>query len=174
MYDAFVIISTERGTKGMLFHFRSTWTIPSDLIRIWNAIGAADRWPEWWSTMEEVRVLRGPTLPVAVGSAAEYRVHSPLGYHLIFRSEVTSFDLGKWITSSIKGQLTGSGRWDFSHQHGVTAATLLWDVSVTRPVLARLAVLGPVRRAMSWAHDRVMESGEIGLRRLVQHVSAPA
>jgi hypothetical protein len=169
-----MIIGVERVLKGTLFHFRSTWMIPSDLIRIWNAIGSVERWPEWWSTMERVHVLRGPTLPVAVGSAAEYQVHSPLWYHLTFRSEVTAFDLGKWITSSIEGQLAGSGRWDFSHQRGVTAATLLWDVTVTRPVLARIAAVGPIRSAMSWAHDRVMESGEVGLRRLVQQAPVTA
>lgn len=163
-----MIIGAERVPEGMLFHFQSTWSIPSDLIRIWNAIGGVERWPEWWKTMERVRVLRGPTLPVAVGSAAEYRIHSPLGYHFTFQSEVTAFDTGKWIHSAIVGQLSGTGRWEFSHDRGVTTATLLWDVAVTRPALARLAALGPVRSAMSWAHDRVMESGEAGLRRLVQ------
>lgn len=168
LYAITMIIGAERGPNGMLFHFRSMWTIPSDLVRIWNAIGAAERWPKWWSAMERVRVLRGPTLPVAVGSAAEYRVHSPLGYHLTFQSEVTAFDTGKWIHSAIVGQLSGTGRWEFAHDQGVTTATLLWDVVVTRPILARLAALAPLRIAMSWAHDRVMESGEIGLRRLVQ------
>lgn len=168
-----MIVGTERVPEGMLFHFRSTWRIPSDLLSLWNAIGGVDRWPEWWKRIERVRVLRGPTLPVSVGSLAEYRVHSPLGYHLTFQSEVTDFDLGKWINSSIVGQLSGKGRWEFAHTGGVTVAALIWDVAVTRPVLARVASLSPVRSAMSWAHDRVMESGERGITSLVAR-AAPA
>lgn len=166
-----MIVGAERVPEGMLFHFRSRWEIPSDLIAIWNAIGGADQWPEWWRRIESVRVLRGPTLPVAVGTRVEYRVHSPLGYHLTFQNEVTAFSLGEWINSAIAGELSGKGRWEFGHTQGLTTATLLWDVAVTRPVLVRLAALGPVRSAMSWAHDRVMESGERGLRSLVVHPS---
>lgn len=45
-----MIVGAERTNEGMLFHFRSTWEIPADLVRIWDAIGGIDRWPEWWST----------------------------------------------------------------------------------------------------------------------------
>lgn len=162
-----MIIGAERVPEGMLFHFQSTWKIPSDLISIWNAIGGVERWPEWWRSIEEVEVLHGPMLPVAVGTSATYRVRSPLGYSLAFRSDVTAFDLGKWLETAIAGNLAGKGRWDFDHTGGVTTAILTWDVAVTRPVLARLAALAPVRQAMSWAHDQVMDSGERGLRSLV-------
>ncbi|MDP3685724.1 MAG: hypothetical protein Q8R32_02740, partial [bacterium] len=106
-------------------------------------------------------------VPVTVGTIAEYRVRSPLGYALRFQSEVTAFDLGKWIETAIRGNLSGRGRWDFAHAAGVTSASLAWDVAVTRPVLARVAGLGAVRGAMSWAHNRVMDRGERGLRALV-------
>lgn len=162
-----MIISAERVPEGMLFHFRSKWEIPSDLISIWNAVGGVDRWPQWWRSIESVKVVRGPTLPVEVGTIAEYRIVSPLGYRLSFRSEVVAFDLGKWLETSIVGNLSGAGRWDFAHVSGVTTATLAWDVAVTRPVLVRLAGLAPVRRAMSWAHDHVMKNGERGLEALV-------
>jgi hypothetical protein len=162
-----MLIGAERTTQGMLFHFRSVWTFPSDLVAIWNAIGGVERWPEWWPSIERVHVIRGPTLPVARGTIAEYRIHSPLGYHLTFRSEVTAFDLGKWIETAIQGNLSGKGRWDFTHAGGTTTAALAWDVAVTRPALARLASLGPVRSTMSWAHTLVMESGERGLRALL-------
>ena len=161
-----MLIGAERVAEGMRFHFRSTWKIPWDLVAIWNAIGDVDRWPEWWPSITDVWVVRGPTLPVTVGTITEFRVRSPLGYALRFRSEVTAFDLGEWIETKVRGNLSGRGRWDFSHGAGVTSAILAWDVAVTRPVLARLAALGVVRSAVSWAHDRVMAGGEDGLRRL--------
>lgn len=162
-----MIIGAERVPEGMLFHFRSRWEIPADLVRIWNAIGSVDRWPAWWKSIEAVDVVRGPTLPVTIGAIATYRIASPLQYRLSFRSEVTAFDLGKWLETSIAGNLSGKGRWDFAHANGITTAALAWDVALTRPVLVSLAGVPPVRRAMSWAHDRVMEDGERGLRSLV-------
>ena len=162
-----MLVGAERVREGMRFHFRSTWTFPSDLVAIWNAIGAVDRWPEWWTSVKNVRTIKGPTLPVAIGAIAEYRIRSPLLYHLSFRSEVIAFDLGKWLQTAIHGNLSGIGRWDFEHEDGTTRAMLAWDVAVTRPALTRLAALGPVRSAMSWAHDRVMENGEQGLRKLL-------
>lgn len=162
-----MLIGTERVAEGMLFHFRSTWKVPGELVAIWNAIGGVDRWPEWWRSITEARVIHGPALPVTVGAIAEYRVQSPLGYGLRFQSEVTAFDLGKWIETEIQGNLAGRGRWDFAHAAGVTSASLRWDVAVTRPGLARFAELGMVRSVMSWAHDRVMDRGEFGLRALL-------
>lgn len=164
-----MIVSARRAPEGMLFRFRSTWTIPADLVRIWNAIGGVDRWPQWWKSIEGVRVIKGPTLPVTVGTIAEYRIHSPLLYHLAFRSTVQAFDLGKWLQTRIEGNLAGTGRWDFAFADGVTRATLAWDVAVTRPMLVSLAALAPIRSAMSWAHDQVMNDGEHGLRALVAH-----
>lgn len=168
-----MLVGAERITEGMdapgmQFHFRSAWSIPGDLVAIWNAIGAVDEWPTWWRSVTTARVIRGPALPVTVGTIAEYRVRSPLGYALQFRSEVTAVERGKWIDTRILGNLAGRGRWDFTHAAGVTSARLAWDVAVTRPFLARVAAVGMVRSAMSWAHDRVMEDGERGLRALVQ------
>lgn len=169
-----MLVGVEHVQEGMRFRFRSVWTIQGDLVAIWNAIGAVDTWPTWWRSVTDARVLRGPALPVAIGTIAEYRVQSPLGYALQFRSEVIGFELGQWIETTILGNLSGRGRWDFAHTAGVTSANLAWDVAVTRPVLARLAALGMVRRGMSWAHDRVMEDGERGLRTLVQKSLARA
>lgn len=162
-----MITRAEYTPEGILFRFRSTWEIPAELVTVWNTVGGVDRWPEWWRSVTAATVVRGPMLPVTVGAVAEYVVVSPLTYTLRFRSEVTAFDLGKWLETRIEGNLAGKGRWDFSYSQGLTAASLTWDVSVTRPALARLAALAPVRRVMSWAHDRVMENGERGLNALV-------
>lgn len=164
-----MLLETTSTPGGLLFHFRSTWELPAPLDPVWNTVGAADTWPMWWRSIEHVNILRGPTLPVTVGARAEYRVHSPLGYHLMFQSEVTHVAPGVSIDTLIDGQLSGSGRWEFGHSGEITHATLHWNVAVRRPLLARLALFGPIRSAMSWAHDRVMESGERGLRELLTH-----
>lgn len=148
------------------FSFRSVWTVPVSLIVVWDSIGRVTEYPQWWKGIAHVELLKGPELPVTVGSRAKYIVKSPL-YSLQYETEVVEYDLGKYILAKSTGDLEGTGKWIFSESDKGTEAIFEWNVSVTNPKLQFVSRLPFVRIMMGVFHNQIMSQGQAGLRQLL-------
>lgn len=148
------------------FRFRSVWRVPGELVDIWNTVGKVSEYPTWWPGIKKVDVLKGPELPISIGTHARYTVESPF-YSLSYETLVQEFDTGKFIVASAHGDLTGTGIWTFRSLPDGTEAVFDWHVKVGPPVLRLLSHVAPVRAVMKYFHNQLMDAGEVGLRRLI-------
>lgn len=152
------------------FRFRSVWRVPGELVDIWNTVGKVSEYPTWWPGIVSVDVLKGPELPISVGTHARYTVQSPF-YSLHYETLVQEFDTGKFIVATADGDLTGTGTWTFRTLPDVTEAVFDWHVKVGPPVLRVLSHVAPVRAVMKYFHNQLMDAGEKGLKQLIQQES---
>lgn len=148
------------------FAFRSEWHVPTSLIKVWDTVGKVTEYPIWWPGIRTVELLKGPELPVTVGTRARYIVSSPL-YSLQYETEVEEFVTGKFILARSHGDLVGTGKWTFQEASGETRATFDWNVQVDPVFLRVLSHIGPARAVMHYFHNRLMDAGEKGLRQLI-------
>jgi len=155
------------------FEFHSVWHIPADLITVWNHIGGVSSMPTWWPSIKEVRVLRGPELPVTIGTKAQYVVHAPL-YALTYETEVIEVETGKRILARSQGDLSGTGCWTFKEGAGDIQVAFEWRVEITPPWLKVASRLPLARPIMRYFHNRVMQQGEAGLKQLIAQEVTPA
>lgn len=150
-----------------IFHFRSTWRVPAPLEVVWNTVGKVTEYPAWWEGIKRVELITGKELPIAVGTKAAYEVHSPL-YTLHYQTEVTQFTQGVYILATSTGDLQGTGKWTFTHNHEQTQAVFDWDVALQPPLLRAVSGLPGAKSIMRYFHDRLMSDGEKGLQALIE------
>jgi ribosome-associated toxin RatA of RatAB toxin-antitoxin module len=149
------------------FAFKSVWRIPAELVEIWNTVGKVSDYPMWWPGIEKVTVLKGPELPISIGTVARYTVASPF-YRLHYQTEVKEFETGKYILAHAEGDLAGTGKWTFTRSPQETVATFDWNVRVAPPLLRVLSHVAPARAVMHYFHNQLMDAGERGLQALHQ------
>jgi hypothetical protein len=51
------------------YRFLTTWILDAPIARVWDAIYATERWPEWWRGVESVEKLRHGDEPERVHAA---------------------------------------------------------------------------------------------------------
>jgi uncharacterized protein YndB with AHSA1/START domain len=145
------------------YSFVTTWFIPADSGRVWEALNTPERYPEWWPSFVAYRPLTpGVT---GVGARAERVVRGALPYRLRYTTTTTRFDPPREVAYDADGDLIGSGRFLLAPRDGGTEVTFLWDVRTARRVMNWSAPL--LRPLFAWNHNRVMAQGERGLRRLL-------
>ena len=67
------------------------------------------------------------------------------------------------------GELEGVGIWIFNHENGVTHVQYDWQVKTTK---AWMNLFAPIARPIfAWNHDKVMESGYVGLKKRLENAS---
>ena len=143
------------------YSFLTTWVLGAERGRIWEAIYASERWPEWWPGVEVAELLaegdeRG------VGQRGRYVWRSTIPYAVEFEIETTRVERPHLLEG--RG-LEGTGRWRFFEHAGVTAVVYEWNVSTTK---RWMNVIAPVARPVfRWNHDQVMRAGGRGLARLL-------
>ncbi len=145
----------------MKYRFLTTWCLDAPIGDVWDAIYAAERWPEWWPAVERaVKVRDGDENDV--GCIWRYTWRSPLPYALELVSETTRVERPHAIDGVSRGDLVGTGRWRFFEGEG-TAVTYEWNVATKKPWMN---ALGPLARPLfRWGHDEVMRQGAQGLAR---------
>ena len=67
------------------------------------------------------------------------------------------------IEGVAEGDLSGTGRWSFTHDSGVTTVRYEWKVTTSKRWMNLLASIA--RPIFRWNHDAVMRSGAEGLAR---------
>ena len=146
------------------YRFLSTWLIEADRERVWEAIYASERWPEWWRGVERMVELE-PGDEVGVGQLARYTWRSKLPYELEFEMRTTRVERPHLIEGEASGELAGTGRWRLFAEVATTAVVYEWNVRTTT---AWMNLLAPIARPIfAWNHDYVMRNGADGLASLL-------
>jgi uncharacterized protein YndB with AHSA1/START domain len=144
------------------YEFLTTWCLDAPIDRVWDALYASERWPDWWRGVERVQVLE-PGDADRVGELSRYTWKSRLPYRLEFDMRTTRVERPFLVEGSAQGELTGQGRWRLFEGRGTTAVTYEWTVETTERWMNVLAPLA--RPVFAWNHDVVMRNGGVGLAR---------
>jgi uncharacterized protein YndB with AHSA1/START domain len=151
------------------YRFLTTWLLASPRERVWDAIYARARWPQWWRGVEEAEEIRpgadeGTGID-GVGSVSRLVWKSLLPYRVEFEVTTTKVEYPHLLEADAVGELTGIGRWRLYEQEGVTAVLYEWNVATTK---AWMNLLAPIARpAFEWNHDWVMARGGEGIAKLL-------
>lgn len=138
------------------YRFRSEWHLAAGPDEVYQALVDVEGYPTWWPQVVAARWLDD--------SSGEVRCRSLLPYELVFVARrVVEDPVKRILRAHLDGDLTGTSEWTVRANGSGTVAVFDEDVDV-RKRLARLA--GRVARpALTFNHDRMMRSGEKGLRR---------
>ena len=146
------------------YRFLTTWVVDAPIDRVWEAIYAIERWPEWWRGVERVdELFHGE----GNGEGTIYRHvwRSAIPYAVTFTVTVTRVEEPYLIEARAEGGLEGTGTFRLFASPGGTAVTYDWAVRTTKSWMNAVAPLA--RPAFAWNHHAVMKSGGKGLARLL-------
>ena len=154
------------------YEFITEWRFKAPLERVWHEIRQMSHWPEWWSYVKRVELLKQGDAD-DVGSVRRITWKTALPYTLTFDSELVSMERFRRMEGRAFGELQGTGIWTFREADGATHVRYDWRVKTTK---AWMNLLAPIARPIfSWNHDKVMDAGFVGLKkRLENSVSAEA
>jgi hypothetical protein len=135
--------------------FQSRWRIEADPDRVYAALADVARYPRWWPEVRSARDFGD--------RSGELRCRSMLPYDLVFviRRDVED-PAARVLRGQLTGDLVGASQWTITEAAGVTLAVFDEDVSVGKAAVRAAGLL--VRPALRFNHDRMMRSGERGLR----------
>jgi uncharacterized protein YndB with AHSA1/START domain len=146
------------------YRFLTTWLLDAPVERVWDAVYAAERWPEWWRGVERaVKLKEGDENDI--GCVWSFAWRSRLPYTLEFESETKRVDRPYLMEGQTRGDLNGWGSWRFYAGRQGTAAVYQWNASTTKPWMNALAPLA--RPVFMRSHDLVMRWGAEGLSSLL-------
>ncbi len=150
------------------FHFVTDWTFAAPIDPVWKIITDVGRLAEWWPMFKQA-TLRGNDRTLRVGQTVDCVVRAALPYALRFSLEIADLVPPTLMRLRSKGDLDGWGRWDLRADGDKTGVTYVWDVDLTRPVLAALSQLPVARTLLEKNHDAVMSQGFENLQRLLRN-----
>lgn len=144
----------------------STWHTPGALEEVEATILDIDSWKQWWSGLEEGRVV-AYNGGVVVGGVVACTWKSLVGYRLSMRLTITDYKPRQSIEFRSEGDLVGEGSWKFrSLGLTETAMDVTWNVATTKDWMN---IFGPVLRPLFVQnHNILMRKGESGLRKYVK------
>ncbi|MCT9145407.1 SRPBCC family protein [Streptomyces violarus] len=142
------------------YRFRSLWPLTAPPATVYEALERAEDYPRWWRQVRQVTRLDETTGII--------RIRSVLPYDMTFTArEVRRDPTAGVLETALSGDIEGWARWTVTPLGPGSLARYDQVVSVTKPLLRRLAVPGrPVFRAN---HTLMMRSGRRGL---VRHLEA--
>lgn len=151
------------------YRFVDHWSIRAPITEVYRHVGDPRTYARWWKAYDGVRILRDVPYP-HVGGQAELLVRSPFGYQLRLNVETVEARPPTYLKTISRGQLAGTGIWEFHEEGELTHATWTWIVRSDHPVLNRLEWFAKPLFALS--HVIVSRRGHQGLKRLLE--TAPA
>jgi uncharacterized protein YndB with AHSA1/START domain len=146
------------------YAFVTTWRFRAPIERVWDAILDYRAWPSWWGAVAETRQI-APGGPDGMGEISEITFRTRLPYRVRFLISVTHVKRPEELDGRAVGELEGTGRWRLTAEGDETLVRYFWNVRTTRWWMNLLAPIA--RPAFNWNHDQVMESGRVGLSRLL-------
>lgn len=151
------------------YEFVSHWLIDTDIVTAEQTITDLHHWSDWWEGLEALEVTGAA--PDNVGTEMTCIWRSDSGYRLKLLVRVTEHIIGKRMTFTSSGDLSGSGDCRFeSVSDEQTAITITWNVATTKSWMNMLAPL--LRPTFVKNHHRLMKKGERGLNRYIKTTDA--
>ena len=138
------------------YRFRSVWRLDATPDAVYAALLDVGSYPQWW---REVRTAR------ETGErSGELVCRSMLPYDLVFHLDREIEDpVERVLRARLTGDLIGVSQWTVRGVDSRTEAVFDEDVEVGKATVRAAGLL--VRPALRFNHDRMMRSGEAGLRR---------
>ncbi len=142
------------------YQFITNWKFKAPLEQVWHEIKTMSRWPEWWSYVEKVELLKQGDAD-DIGSVRRITWKTALPYSLTFDSELVLMERFRRMEGRAFGELEGVGIWTFHEENGTTHVRYDWQVKTTKLWMNLLAPIAwPI---FAWNHDKVMNAGFKGL-----------
>jgi uncharacterized protein YndB with AHSA1/START domain len=146
------------------YAFTTIWEVAAPIDAVWDAIYHSERWPTWWPYVAAVTELE-PGDAQGLGAVRRFAWSTRLPYRFEFDSRITRVDRPYVLEATADGQLVGMGRWTLTPNGAATVVRYDWNV---RTRVAWMNAVAPVARPVfAWNHAAVMQSGAVGLGRLL-------
>ena len=143
------------------YQFVTDWKFEAPLERVWDEIKTMSRWPDWWSSVTRVELMKQGDAD-DIGSIRRITWKTALPYTLTFDSELVSIERFRRMEGRAFGELEGTGIWTFREAAAATHVRYDWRVRTTKTWMNLLAPIA--RPVFAWNHDKVMEAGAVGLK----------
>ncbi len=153
--------TVERGVPP--FFFVTLWRLEAPIARVWEAIHASERYPDWWPNVLSVSVLEAGDAS-GLGRVERSVWKTELPYSFTFETRVTRIEKPRVIELAASGELEGIGRWELAEARE-TVVTYTWAVRTNKPWMNLVAPLA--RPFFVWNHKAVMRKGGLGLAELL-------
>jgi hypothetical protein len=145
-----------------VFRFEESWEIPNSSVdQVYDVLARGELLPQWWKGVYlEAERLSGEGAP-KVGDRIRAKARGFLPYRLQFVLEAVALEWPYRVDVKTSGDL--DGRWIaiLLPRQGGVHVDLLWEVTVSRPILKLLAPL--LRPAFAWNHRWTTMRGQQGL-----------
>lgn len=144
------------------FQFITEWHIAAPLDAVYETITHCLDWPAWWKGVVNVEKLASGNAD-GVGSVHRFTWQGRIPYRFTFAMRVTGVAPLTFLEGRADGEVTGTGRWDFSRENEITIVRYHWRVHTNRRWMNLIApVAAPV---FQWNHHQVMRQGAEGMAR---------
>jgi hypothetical protein len=147
------------------YRFVDHWTVRAPIDEVYRHVADPRTYARWWPSYDEVNILVDVPFPYIDGWA-ELLVKSPFGYRLLLEVETTGANPPYYLQTVSRGQLEGTGIWEFSQAGDTTKATWTWIVRSNHPLLNRLEWIAKPFFALS--HVLASRKGHQGLKQLLE------
>ena len=149
------------------YRFRTVWRVPGTVAEVQAVLSDSASLTRWWPAVYLAVVPRADGGPDGVGRTVEVFTTGWLPYTLRWTLRITETMTETGFALAASGDLEGEGRWTFAVDGREVVITYDWQVTATKPLLARLSwLLRPVFAANHrWAMARGQESLALELRR---------
>ena len=147
------------------YKFIDRWSIRAPIDQVFSHIADASTYPRWWPVYPTVEVVPD-VQPPHIGSRARLAVASALGYRLNLEVEITESNPPYYLNTLSRGDLEGTGTWEFEQKGDTTIATWTWIVESHHPLLKMLEPIA--KRLFEWSHNDASEKGHRGLKKLLE------
>lgn len=146
-----------------VFRFDESWEIPNATVaEVYDVLSHGERLPQWWKGVYlSAEKLGGGDAP-KVGDRIRVKARGFLPYELNFIVEAAELDPDRKVVVKTIGDFDGLWSATLSPRAGGVHVDIVWQVTVLRPILRRLAPL--LRPAFAWNHRWTTPRGEKGLR----------
>jgi uncharacterized protein YndB with AHSA1/START domain len=136
--------------------FRTQWRIAASPDAVYAALDDVASYPQWWPEVRETVQLSQ--------TSGQLRCRSLLPYDLVMvLAREIEDPVARVLRARLDGDLRGSSQWTVSADGDGTLAVFDEDVVVAKSAVRLAGRLA--RPVLTFNHDRMMRSGERGLRR---------
>jgi hypothetical protein len=154
-----------------VFRFDESWEIPNATVtQVYDVLSHGELLPLWWKGVYLEAEKLTPGAEPKVGDRLRARARGFLPYQLNFIVEVVELEPGRRVVVRTIGDFEGRWSATLSARAKGVHIDLIWEVTVQRPILRRLAPL--LRPLFAWNHRWTTPRGEKGLRDYLATVPA--
>ena len=143
-----------------VIEYDGTFTFPVPVAQVWATMVQVDRFPSWWSWLDEFSV-EGEGLEH--GTVLRGTVAPPLPYRMRLDVVVDECIPERRITARVHGDLEGAAKLTFNGDDAEARVHATWTIEMMqRPMRLASRIAHPLLR---WGHDRVVDATVDGFRR---------